>query len=207
MRFAHIVLIPLLVSGTAEQLCAADKNPKSNEEIMFQLCRDAVGTFVIESKIADTAEVFLQIESGEVNRFFTHTVIESFLQRFSSLFTQHGKASVECAVSIGEVTVSYGQPFSEGFLSTRKSERLVGVKLRLTATKNPERKILWAGTTSKSFSDTVSIDEIPKLQHSSEHIAKGVIPQRSMMERLIEPFIIVTAAGVAVYLFFTIRSS
>jgi hypothetical protein len=76
----------------------------------------------------------------------------------------------------------------------------------MTAMRFEDGKILWAKSKGASLVDTVYVDDIPNLQVSSERIAKGVMPQRSAMEKFIEPFIIVGAAGVAVYLFFTIRS-
>ena len=72
--------------------------------------------------------------------------------------------------------------------------------------RNADGKILSAETERRSFSDTVYVDEISNLQESSKHIAAGPMPGRSALERFIGPLIIAGAAGIAVYLFFTIRS-
>jgi hypothetical protein len=189
----------------AEYLYAADRNPKPNKEVLFQACRDAVAGFIAETQIPDTTEIVLMIEGGEINRFFAQALTESFRRRFSSVFTQRAASGVEISASIAEAAVIYEQPFSEGFFFARKCERQVEVDVRMTAMRSVDGKILWAGTKSSSYADTVFVSEIPKLQQSSEHIARGVMPQRSAMERFIEPLIIVSAAGVAVYLFFTIR--
>jgi hypothetical protein len=204
-RVAHIALVALLVSGMAKSLYAADRNPKLNKEILFQACRDAVAGFISETQIPDTTEIVLMIEGGEINRFFAQVLTESFRRRFSSVFTQHATSGVEISASIGDAAVIYEQAFSESFFSARRCERQVEVGVRMTAMRSVDGKILWAGTKSSLYTDTVYVSDIPKLQQSSEHIARGVMPQRSAMERFIEPFIIVSAAGVAVYLFFTIR--
>jgi hypothetical protein len=204
--FTHIVLFALLVSGTPEHLRSADKNPKSNEEVMVDLCRDAVEVFYADLKISDTTEINLHIENGEVNRFFTQPLVESFRKHFVSLYTHSSVSSAEILVSIEEVHVTYGEPFSEGFFSSRKSERKVNGAFRFTAARNSDGKILCAETRRESSLDTVYVNEIPRLQESSGRIASGVLPDRSALERFIEPLIIAGAAGIAVYLFFTIRS-
>ncbi len=199
-----IVLFGVLLSGTAMQLCAAEK--KSNADILYQVCQEAVASSISDAQIPDTATIVLKIEDGEINRFFAQPLTESFRQRFPSLFTRKTASGIELSVSVGGVSVAYGQSFSDGFFSARRSERRIDISLRMTAMRFEDGKVLWAKSKGASFVDTVYVDEIPDLQLSSERIAKGVMPQRSVMEKLIEPFIIVGAAGVAVYLFFTIRS-
>ncbi len=199
-----IVLFAVLLLGMAEQLCAAEK--KSNGDILYQVCQEAVASSISDAHIPDTSTIVLKIEDGEINRFFAQPIAESFRQRFPSIFTRKTASGVEISVSVGGVSVVYGQSFSDGFFSARRSERRVDMALRMTAIRFEDGKILWAKSKSASFVDTVYVDDIPDIQFSSERIAKGVMPQRSMMEKFIEPFIIVGAAGVAVYLFFTIRS-
>ena len=204
-QFVHVLFIALLVSGTPEILRAGG-NPRSNEEIMVDLSREAADIFCADVKISDTASIALNMENGEINRFFTQPLLESFHQHFVSLYARSGAPSVDILVSVAEVGVTYGEPFSDGFFSSRKSQRTVGIALRFAATRSADGKVLWAGTEKRSFSDTVYVDEISKLQESSKHIASGPLPDRSALERFIEPLIIAGAAGIAVYLFFTIRS-
>jgi hypothetical protein len=146
------------------------------------------------------------MEKGEINRFFSQPLLESFRQHFVSLYARSGAPSVDILVSVAEVGITYGEPFSDGFFSARKSQRTVDIALRFAATRSADGKILWAGTEKRSFSDTVYVDEISKLQESSKHIASGPLPDRSALERFIGPLIIAGAAGIAIYLFFTIRS-
>ncbi|MGA7159537.1 MAG: hypothetical protein WBZ48_00955 [Bacteroidota bacterium] len=204
--FTHILLIALLIPGTCQTLQGADKTPESNAEIMFSLSRETVNGFCADAKIPDTTAVNVDIENGEVNRFFTQPLVESFRQHFISLYTHSGTSSIAVLVSVAEVGVMYGEPFSGGFFSSRKSERTVAVALRYTATRTVDGKVLWAGTKRGSSVDTVYVDEIPNLQESSKFVATGAMPDHSAFERFIEPLIIAGAAGIAVYLFFTIRS-
>ncbi len=203
-RFVIIVLFVVLHSGTTEQLCAAER--KSNADILYQVCQEAVASSISDARIPDTSTIVLNIEEGKINHFFAQPLTETFRRQFPSLFTRKTASGIEISVSVGGVSVIYGESFSDGFLTAHRSERRIDVALRMTAIRIEDGKILWAKSKGASFVDTVYVDEIPDLQVSSDQIAKGVMPQRSAMEKFIEPFIIVGAAGVAVYLFFTIRS-
>ncbi len=204
-QFVYVAFIVLLISGMPEIL-RSEGIPRSNEEIMIGLSREAADELITDWKIPDTTSIALIMENGEVNRFFSPPLLECFRQRFAALYARSGAASVDILGSVAGVGVTYGEPFSDGFFSARKSQRTVDVALRFSATRNADGKILWAGTEKRSFSDTVYVNEISKLQESSKHIATGPLPESSALERFIEPLIIAGAAGIAVYLFFTIRS-
>lgn len=204
-RLTHIAFVVLLAAGIPAILHGGEK-PRSNEELMVDLSHKVVDDFCADVKISDTTTITLNVENGEVNRFFSQPLIESFRQHFVSLYTHNAASSIDILVSTAEVGVTYGEPFSEGYFSARKTERTVELAIRLTVAQNANGKILWAGTKKSSFSDTVNVDEISKLRESSKRIAIGAMPDRSVLERFFEPLIIVGAAGVAVYLFFTIRS-
>ena len=205
-QFTTLALVTLLLSGRPEILHGSDKHSKSNEEIMVDLSREAVDSLCVDLNIPDTTAVGLHIEVGDVNRFFTQPLVESFHQHFVSLYTRSTASNAEILASIAKVGVLYGEPFTDGFFSARRCARSLDVEVRFTATRSSDGKVLWAGTKKNSFSDTVYVDDIPKLQESSMRVASGTMPDRSALERFIEPLIIAGAAGIAVYLFFTIRS-
>jgi hypothetical protein len=179
---------------------------RSNAEVMTGLCWQAAESFCAEAKIPDTAAVSLIVESGETNRFFTPTFIQVLRQRFSTLYTRRGASSIEISASVDKVNVAYGEAYSEGLFSGRKCSRTIDVRLQLSVTRNEDGRILWAGREAASRTDTVYVADIRDLEKGSQPVASGVAPAPSLLERFFEPVIIVGAAGVAVYLFFTIRS-
>lgn len=206
MKSVATVLIALLLLAASSVLRAEEKDPKSNAEIMVELCGQAAESFIAEANIADTSAVELSTDGGEVTRFFAPVLVQTFRQHFTSLYSRPGISSVRIDASVGNTEVKYGEAFSDGFFSARKSERTIALSLRLTLTRVGDGKILWSGAKGVSNQDTVYASDIKDLQRSSEMIARGNLPERSALERFFEPIIIAGAAGVAVYLFFTIRS-
>ncbi len=206
MKSVATLLIALLVLAASGPLRAQEKESKSNAEIMVELCGQAAKSFLAEANIADTSAVELSTEGGEASRFFAPVLVQTFRQHFNSLYTRPGNSSVRIDASVGNIGVKYSEAFSDGFFSAGKSERTIALSLRLTLTRVGDGKIIWAGAKSVASKDTVFASDIKDLQKSSEMIARGVPPERSALERFFEPIVIAGAAGVAVYLFFTIRS-
>jgi hypothetical protein len=206
LKGAHAIFIACLAAGTLGELRADDSAAKSNADVMSDLCRQAVERFCADVIIPDTTVVSLNIESGEANRFFTPTLVQAFRRHFASLYTRRSVSTIEISASIGKVSVLYGEAFSDGLFSGRKCMRTIDLEVQVAATKNDDGKVLWAGTTKASHADTVYVSDIRELQKSSQWLSNGVLPAPSALERFIEPIIIGGAAGVAVYLFFTIRS-
>ena len=206
LRLVALVSLGLLVSPESGLLLGSENGAKSNETIFLQLCRDAVGSFNGELNLSDSTAMVVQAGSGEANLFFSPTLLEAFRSRFSAVFTRGEMAGVTVSAALQEFRVSYGETFSDGIFSTQRTERVITETWQFSAVRNNDGKVLWAGAKGGMSRDTIDVAEIPRLEHSSAHLVAGIGPQRSVYEKLIEPFIIVAAAGVAVYLFFTIRS-
>lgn len=205
-KVASFLLAAWLAFGTLCELRADEGSTKSNAEVMSEVCGRAMEKFCAESKIPDTASVSVNIGTGEANGFFAPVFVQVLRQHFSTLYSRHSNAATEISVSIGGVSVQYGEAFSEGMFSGQLCKRTIEVSVRLSVTRNEDGKLLWADTETASQSDTVYVSAIRELQRTSLSVSSGVEPAPSLLERFLEPVIIGGAAGVVVYLFFTIRS-
>ena len=206
MRLVVVISLALVLCGGSGPLLGSENEARSNEAVLLQLCRDVVERFNDELRLPDTTRIVLQAGSGEANLFFAPSLLEAFRSRFPAVYTRGDAAGVTVNAAVQEFRVSYGETFSDGMFSAEKSERRITETWRLSAVRNSDGKLLWAGAKDAISLDTVAVAEIQHLEQSSAHLTAGIGPQRSAYEKIIEPFIIVAAAGVAVYLFFTIRS-
>ena len=66
--------------------------------------------------------------------------------------------------------------------------------------------VLYAGTSSGNHVDTVSEDDVAALESGSPEGGRGRIPEMQTLDRYVEPFVIIGAAGAAIFLFFQVRS-
>lgn len=104
------------------------------------------------------------------------------------------------------VGVRYSDSFQDGFLGTRKTVRTVWAGFSCVVSAAPRGDVRLSYAFASSISDTVRVDDIPSLESSSVRSTQGSPPSDGFLDRIVEPFIIVGATGVAVYLLFNIRS-
>jgi len=162
--------------------------------------------FCADAKLPDTSAVSVSIGGGEVNAFFAPVVVQVLRQHFPALYSRRSASAFDISATVAGVSVLYGEGFSDGIFAGQRCRRTIDVELRLSVTRNDDGRVLWAGSEKASRSDTVYVSDIRGLQKSSLSISSGQEPAHSTLERLLEPLIIGGAAGVVVYLFFTIRS-
>ncbi len=99
-----------------------------------------------------------------------------------------------------------GDLFRESFLGETKTNRTVTVSLPFLAKDVQSNSVLQSGTLLYNYSDTVSTGMIPLLEQQGNPSTHAPIPERDFFDRMLEPLIIIGATGVAVYLFFHVRS-
>ena len=105
-----------------------------------------------------------------------------------------------------ETNVHYDSMFREGIFGEKKLKRTISVKLSIQATNNKTDEVLLSKSLNEHLSDTVASDDIPKYELASSKSTQGEIPAENMLDRFIEPFVIIGATGVAVFLFFHLRT-
>ena len=65
---------------------------------------------------------------------------------------------------------------------------------------------MFVRTVRSAVVDTVSVDQIARLSVSAQHVASGEPPRPSLWEKIVEPAILTVSSGIAIYVFFTVRS-
>ncbi len=105
-----------------------------------------------------------------------------------------------------ELKVRYDEPFHERLFGESKSQRVVTVTVPFTLSERQTGKVLRSETIEHVFADTVATGEISQLEQ--QHIPSTVapLPDRSFFDKLLEPLLIIGSTGVAIFLFFHIRS-
>ena len=80
------------------------------------------------------------------------------------------------------------------------------VSIIYQANRIPFGEILSSKSISEEISDTVSVDDISTVEDPNINITHAELPTEPFIDKFVEPFVIIGATGVAVYLFFHVRS-
>lgn len=100
--------------------------------------------------------------------------------------------------------VQYDDPQGGGLFGGRRVRRTINAAVSYEARSRSE--IVAAGTLARSAADTIDAGAAAALEDPSLPVTHGELPPERFLDRIAEPFIIIGATGVAVYLLFHVRS-
>ncbi|MBI5475163.1 MAG: hypothetical protein HY964_00315 [Ignavibacteriales bacterium] len=103
-------------------------------------------------------------------------------------------------------SVYYGDAIGGNIFGASKTVREVSVELSLTIKNNFTNEIFVNSLFKSSLKDTIDISSIEDVENKSIPLTQAPPPQRSFLNRYAEPFLILGATGVAVFLFYNVRT-
>ena len=129
-----------------------------------------------------------------------------FITSFNNEVQNKGQEDLPLASTIKYVIedtrVSYGEVFRKNLFGDYFVQR--EVKLKGNFIISGEEMI--TKDFSFNYADTIKYNSIDEVETGGLPITKGKIPPEPLFQSLVEPAVIVITAGLAVYLFFTVRS-
>ncbi len=188
-------------------LCPASEPafPNSNREIIFQLC-DSVAKKIVAEGILLQNSVTIRTGVDTFTSSLRSQFILGLASRNISVFQQSSPSETILEITVRGSTVLYGEVFTESFLGTRKTERNVSLNINAFVVSGSDEKVIWAKQFSESIIDTVNYSETERLNDSTLPLTNYKKAELSFFDSILEPAIVTIASGVAIYLFFTIRS-
>lgn len=176
---------------------AAEHGASGSTRTQFLRLCDSTAS-VLSNELRTYRSVAVSAESDTFSSFYTPLIAYGLGER--GIPAAADAPSIHCLVRVA--AVEYGEPFTESFFGPRRCTRTVA----LTVSIRGDLPVTCPARISFSCSDTVLVSDIPMLDASAPPRTKVVLPERSWLDTVLEPAIITVASGVAIYLFFTIRS-
>ena len=181
------------------------ENPVSltNEQQFMRLASDAARDAADSARIMAHSLQRIVLHSGSQTQFFRLALVGAIAAPELRISEEAGRAGL--TLQVNGVGVEYGERFNSGLFERALTTRALTLRLGAMAS-DSTGTIRWVGVIEKKFSDTVAVNDIDRLEQTTGHFARGALPERFLWERLLEPVIVIGASGIAIYLFFTIRS-
>lgn len=182
---------------------------KTNLAVMQTLIESMTRQIIEHANVPRGGNVVITFQESMDSWIAQNSFIAAFSSSGFRVFTQQdtvAPGNTVFDVRGTTLTVSYNNMFREGIWGAEKVKRTVTTALTCNATNLQTHEVLYSNSVSEMFSDTVAVDEIPSLELLSAKSTHGELPDEGFFNRMLEPIVIVGAAGVAVYLFFHVRS-
>jgi hypothetical protein len=109
-------------------------------------------------------------------------------------------------ISNMEVAVRYDSIHREGLFRDKTGKREISTRISFESRHGTTNEIIASDIITDSFTDRIAEDEIQSLENVSVPFTHGELPKESFLDRFAEPFIVVGATGLVVFLFFNVRT-
>lgn len=188
-------------------LCfSAENNPvASNREVFFALSDSVIGT-IVNQRMKQYSSITIKISNDTFTKYFRQQFISSLALKDKTIYENSATPETTLELSVQESSVFFGELFTETFLGRKKVERKVCLTVHATLSSPVDGKILFSNQFSETKIDTVNFTDIDQINNNSLPMTRYQKPELSFFDSVLEPAIVIFSTGVAVYLFFTIRS-
>lgn len=206
----HITLLTIcLVVMSLLSGATAFAQSKSNLDMFQKLLGKISSEIVKATAIPKGDSVSVAVQPTTESWLVETAISEALRENGAVVFLAHQvpqKQGKHLELNGQEMAVRYEDMFREGFLGAQKVKRSTSASLSFRLEQTATGEVTAGKTLQEVLTDTIDVDEIPLLESPALPFTRGQIPSDSFLDKVVEPFVIIGAAGVAIYLFFTIRS-
>ncbi len=208
IRLASIIITLLFLDSQLMSRGQSTSNT-SNLEIMRRLINDLTDSIIAKTSYNSLKNIYLHLPTNQ-NFWLVEETVSSRLKekdfRVFKLSNDSLSSGILLNINDSELKVTYGDIFREGLFGVKKTKRNVFARLNVQLLKMDNNEILLGEIFKSQLSDTIFVSDIPNLETPTIPFTHAEISGDTMIDRLIEPFIIIGVTGTVVYLFFHVRS-
>jgi hypothetical protein len=186
-----------------------ERLPETNLQIIQNILGNLAETILTEASLPSEATIGLKVRKTTESWITEQALSDRIIShRYNIIYTRDSDTAAPYIFTVGdaEARVKYSNPHRLNLFGRKRVERSVTVFFQSQIYESQTGKIRSGKMQTSEYRDTVYTDDISFLENADIPMTKAELPDESFIDRFIEPIIIVGTAGIAVFLFFHIRS-
>jgi len=193
----------------AQEKIAEPFTPKTNLELIQDAIQNIIGEIVDSVHLLPGDSVTVAVMQQQDRWIIEQSITSKFQFLQMHVFTENKNVSdSQYRLDVNPILmqVRYIRMFKDGMFGTKSVEREVSVQLSHQLKRQRSGEVLLSRTHSRTFVDTIAVDQIDRVEQEGLNVTHAELPPDNFIDKIIEPFVIIGATGVAIYLLFHIRS-
>lgn len=183
--------------------------PRTNIEIM-QALSDSIAEKVIQQGFLTAGDSLeISMPKNDDIWIFSQAFTAALIAKGIHVFVEKDSLRAGQILFVGNTAlgkVHYTDMFRDGLFGIKKIKRTISVDCSYQIQNRGTKEVLRSESLSRSYGDTISVDDVSQVESDGVRSTHAELPSENFLDKIVEPFVIIGATGVAVYLFFHIRS-
>lgn len=182
---------------------------RSNVEVMQKLIGYITDKVITKSNLSPAESIGIQVRNFQDYWIVEEAISSSLKNAGYRVFRASGDSilnNIVFNINNSELNVQYDNMFRDGLFGIKKINRTIKTRLSLQVIDQKSNEVLLSDSFNEQSRDTINADEVNNVELASAPSTHAEIPGEAVIDRLVEPFIIIGATGAVVYLFFYVRS-
>ncbi len=212
-RYLPVVAALILSAAVSHALPAGEDRKERSGDTNLQIIQKILGNLaeqiLSEASVAPDAMIGLRIRQSAESWVTEHVLSERIAANgYKVKYAGDSENVAPFIFAVGDAgaKVNYSNPHRLGLFGRTCATRSIVVHFQAQIYNSQTGNILSGKLLTGDYRDTVFVDDIPLFENANVPMTKADLPDESFIDRFIEPFVIVGTVGVAVFLFFHIRS-
>jgi hypothetical protein len=202
---AKTLVIMSLVGEMFLYQAAASDTVATNLEVMRTLAGrigERVGEFLT---LHQTDTLTVEVKPRETAWYVESSLVAGLGKGKEGLITTTSREAT-AEFGIGELQVEYTDRRREGILGEEVVNRHIRVTISARVRHRTLGEILPIRDLTESVTDTVKLSAVRFIENPNLPVTRSPVPEGGLFPSLVEPIVVLSAVGVAVFLLFHVRS-
>lgn len=209
LAFLVIVSGSFALGTASSQELSIQGEPATNLEIISGILQNAGEELRTLTEADSLLPVVVSVDAETDQWFITHAIIAALQPELRKVYSRadsvHGPF-IDITLHVLALGVDYGDERRNRSSGRNEVGRTVRTDIRYLVVRNPSKFILADKTFSRTCRDVIDESAITLMENPRIRCTQSANRRDSMLDKMVEPFFIIGATGLAVYLLFHVRS-
>jgi hypothetical protein len=183
--------------------------PETNLELITGILHQAGDEIRTVTEADSLLPLVITVDADSDQWFIVHTVVDAMRPERRRVYFRADSVHepyIDVAMRVLTLGVEYGGEHRNTGEGRVDVGRTIRADIRSLVVRHPSKNIVADRSFSRTYRDTIEESSIARMENTRVKCTQSANRRDSLLDKMLEPFFIIGATGLAVYLLFHVRS-
>jgi hypothetical protein len=182
-----------------------ERIPLSNLDVTRLLAQRIGSAIAFKIPHVDSSSVLLSVFPRESAWLIDQALFSGFVQQGLHVVAS-GQTQFTADIGLTDTKIEYTNLRRDGWFGHKIMDRRVSLLLSTKVVSASSGSIITSSDVREQHCDTIAVSDLSNIENPTLPLTRGVLPSEGLFSNVVEPFVLLGAIAVAVFLLFNVRS-